>query len=628
MITNEEDVKKIEDSVSWENIDIPRTVFEMLKRTKDKYSNEDAVSFQILSDPGSYAETVNWKELYKRVCQTANFFYSLGLEKDDTVAFLLPNCLETLYTLIGGMVACKINPINPLISAQQIAGIMRSSNAKVLVTMESFPKTNIAQLAAEALKEAPEVKHVVQIGLTKYLKPPKSWLIPLVRPKSPNYGSVTVHKFYEAIESQNGDGINFEDGSPDRVMALFHTGGTTGFPKLVQHCPDGMIHNGWCGEQIGITHEDNVICPLPLFHAFAAYPILATAMFTGAHVIFPTPSGYRGDGVFDNFWKLVEQWKVTFMITVPTALAVLMQKPVNADVSTLKSALCGSAPLPVELFNRFEKTTGVSIMEGYGLTESTCIVSANPREGIKKIGSVGIRFPYSEFRILECDDKGKILKECAANETGEICISNPGVLVGRTYTEDAKNQGLYADEKWLRTGDLGYFDEDNYLWITGRAKDLIIRGGHNVDPAIIEEVMAGHPKVAFAAAVGQPDPKLGELPCVYLELIEGEKSTNEALLTFAENNIKDKLAQPVYVEILDFLPKTAVGKVFKPNLRKLTINRVLGERFANEKIDLEINTVEKANQGLVAEIRITDNTEKKKVESIIGEYPVAWEFKN
>ena len=158
-------------------------------------------------------------------------------------------------------------------------------------------------------------------------------------------------------------------------------------------------------------------------------------------MVFPTPAGYRGDGVFDNFWKLVERWKVTFIITVPTALSALMQRPVDADVSSVKTAFSGSSPLPVELFKRFEDATGVEIVEGYGLTEATCLVAVNPLGGTKKIGSVGIRLPYTDVKILM--ETGDGLRECGTDEVGEICISNPGVYPGHTYTEANKNNDLY-----------------------------------------------------------------------------------------------------------------------------------------------------------------------------------------
>ena len=149
------------------------------------------------------------------------------------------------------------------------------------------------------------------------------------------------------------------------------------------------------------------MCPLPLFHVFAAYPILMSCLMTGAQMVMPTPQGYRGEGVMDNFWKLIARHKVSFLITVPTAVAALMQRKVDADVSTLRLAISGSAAMPVELFHRFEEATGVRVMEGYGMTEATCLVSINPPYGERKIGSVGFPFPYTDVRILHCDADGR-----------------------------------------------------------------------------------------------------------------------------------------------------------------------------------------------------------------------------
>ena len=619
--------KSIEQGMPWNDVENPTTIFDALSITKNGYGTKSAISFQIEANPKSYAETLTWNDVYQRVCQTANFFNSLGVGRDDVVAFLLPNCNETIFTLLGGMIAGKVNPINPLLSASQIAGILNSSNAKVLVTLKSFPKTNVAQLAHEAAAKCSGIKHIVEIDLVRYFKPPKKWIVGLIRPKATHPSGIMIHDFYEGINKHNGNGLDFDDSQEDRIAALFHTGGTTGLPKLAQHKQSGMIYNGWCGKLIGITSDEVVICPLPLFHVFAAYPILMSGLRTGAHMVFPTPAGYRGDKVFDLFWDLVEKWQVSFMITVPTALSVLMQKPIKADISSLRSAICGSAPLPTELFNKFEKTTGVNIMEGYGLTETTCIVSVNPPEGVKKIGSVGLPFPYTDVRILDCDDHGHIIKECDTDEIGEICISAPGVFVGNTYSDNEKNTGLYADENWVRTGDLGKIDEDGYLWITGRAKDQIIRGGHNIDPAIIEENLAGHDSVAFVGAIGQPDTKWGELPCVYVELIEGAATTSDELLEYARDKIANKLAMPVHVEVVGALPKTAVGKVFKPDLRIMAINRVLSERFKEEGIQIEISTAEVPKKGLVTNvIGSFDDDQRERVQAILNEYPISWTF--
>jgi acyl-CoA synthetase (AMP-forming)/AMP-acid ligase II len=615
------DIEAIEQQMPWEDRDLAKTVYGVLSKTADKFPNNNAVSFQLLSGPTDKAETMNWADMLAKTSQAANLFRSLGIDKDDVVAFILPNCNETVLTVLGGMTAGVVNPINPLLEPAQIGAILRETNAKVVVTLKAFPKTEVAQTAAKAIELAPNVKTVLEVDLNRYLTPPKSWLVPLVRPKNLVAHKATVMNFNDALNRQKTT-LNFEDVQEDRVAALFHTGGTTGMPKVAQHLFSGIIYNGWLGLELLYTENDNVIAPLPLFHVFACHIILMGAIFSGAHVIFPTPAGYRGDGVFDNFWKLVERWKVTYIITVPTAIAALMQRPVDADVSSVKTAFSGSAPLPVELYHRFEKATGVNIIEGYGLTEATVLVSCNPVDGAKKIGSIGLRFPYTHTKIIKNTPDG--LVECEIDEIGEICISNPGVWAGNTYTEEDKNKDLYYKENFLRTGDLGRIDADEYLWITGRAKDLIIRGGHNIDPALIEESLLGNEAVAFAGAIGQPDIKTGEMPCVYVELVGGASVTPAELQKYCEENVPERAAHPKYVEIMDELPKTAVGKIFKPDLRKRAITRIFDKALEDSGLVARVDkVVDDKKKGLVAKITAQDSDEA--VDAAIGGFVGTWE---
>ncbi len=527
---------------------------------------------------------------------------------------------------MGAGIAGIVNPINPLLDAEQVAGILRETDAKVLVTLKAFPKSEVAQLASKALELAPNVHTVLEIDLNRYLSPPKSWLVPLLRPKNPVAHKARVLNFTAEMAKYNKT-LDFTEMTDDRVVAYFHTGGTTGTPKVAQHKMSGLVYNGWLGANLLFDETDVIICPLPMFHVFAVHVIWMACLMSGAHFVSPTPAGYRGDGVFDNFWELIERYKVTFMITVPTAISALMQRPVDADVSTLKTAFSGSAPLPIELYNRFVDTTNVNIVEGYGLTEVTCLVSCNPPTGAKKVGSVGVPLPYTDVRVLSCDADGNVTKEHGVDEVGEICISNPGVFAGHTYTEARKNVDLFADGTYLRTGDLGRLDEDGYLWITGRAKDLIIRGGHNIDPAEIEEALAGHEAVAMVGAIGQPDSYSGELPCVYVELVGGASVTTAELMQYAKAHISEKAAIPKYVEILDELPKTAVGKVFKPDLRKSAITRVYNLALKDADIQAEVvEVVDDKKRGLVARLCPTGKVDYDAVQHCLGNFtrPFEW----
>lgn len=620
------DIKAIEAESPWADRNIAHSIYDFLSRTRAAHGTRPAISYQLLSGPTDPAQTLTWNDLHARVTQAANLFRSLGVGPDDVVAYILPNCLETAVTLLAGATAGIVNPINPLLEAEQISAILRETKARVVVTLKAFPKTDLPQKVAEAVRHAPSVKTVLEVDLVRYLTPPKSWIVPLIRPKNHLHHTANVLNFNTESARHSADSLSFADRTTDHTAAYFHTGGTTGMPKVAQHKAQGMIYNGWLGGRLLFRETDTVMCPLPLFHVFAAYPILMSMIASGAHVVFPTPAGYRGEGVFDNLWKLIDRWKATYLVTVPTALSALMQRPINADISTLRGAFSGSAPLPIELFNRFEKATGVQIVEGYGLTECTCLVSVNPPDGNKKIGSVGIPFPHTDVRILTGDGAGG-LRDCAPDEVGEICVYNPGVTPGATYTEVDKNRGLYAQDKYLRTGDLGRIDADGYLYITGRAKDLIIRGGHNIDPALIEEALMGHQAVAFVGAIGQPDAHSGELPCAYVELVKGGTVTVDELLDYARIHIKERAAQPKHIEILAELPKTAVGKVFKPDLRRRAISRVYDAALAGAGLPVRVSeVVEDKKRGLVACLVKSSPVEDAAVNAVLGQYAQGWEW--
>ena len=616
------DLDTIENEMAWEDRDLPVTMYDFITSTKDRFPDRPAVSFQILSGPKDKAETLTWAEYHGRSMQAANMFREMGIGPDDTVAYILPICNEASVTLIGGMVAGIVNPINPLLEPEQIAGILRETNAKVVVTLKPFPKTDVAQKTAEAVRHAPSVHTVLEVDLNRYLTPPKSWIVPLIRPKNAGEHHAKVLNFASEI-AKYPTALQFDDPKQDRVAAYFHTGGTTGTPKVAQHKYSGMVYNGWLGDRLLFDENDSIMCPLPLFHVFAVHVILMAMLASGAHVVFPTPAGYRGDGVFDNFWKLIERWQTTFIITVPTAVAALMQRPVDADISSVKTAFSGSAPMPMELFKRFSETSGVAIVEGYGLTEATCLVSCNPPVGEKRVGSVGIPFPHTDVRIVKSSPDGDV--ECAVDEVGEICILNPGVWPGNTYTEAAKNDGLFYQDTHLRTGDLGRVDEAGYLWITGRAKDLIIRGGHNIDPAEIEEAMQMHPSVAFAGAIGQPDAHAGELPCCYVELIDGATVSNEELMEHAQTQVHERAARPKHMEIVAELPKTAVGKIFKPDLRKMAITRVYNEALeaagCSERV---VEVIDDKKRGLVA--YVSPKGDDVEITKVLGEFTRPWSW--
>ncbi len=291
--------------------------------------------------------------------------------------------------------------------------------------------------------------------------------------------------------------------------------------------------------------------------------------------------------------------------------------------------------MPVEVFKEFERRTGIRILEGYGLTEGTCVSSVNPPHGERRIGSIGFRIPYQEMVIAEVHDDGtgELLPP---NEIGAVLIRGENVFPG--YLESIHNKDIWVDlgdggPRWLNTGDLGRMDDDGYFWLTGRKKELIIRGGHNIDPKLIEDPMHRHPAVALAAAVGRPDPRVGEVPVVYVQLKPGAETTVEELLLFAQEHIPERAAAPKHVYIIDQMPVTAVGKIFKPALVRKQIEDVL---------TAALNALEEVEEALVQAVpsklhgtevkilvrlktEVTKSSGEEAVQAILGQYAFHYE---
>jgi fatty-acyl-CoA synthase len=271
---------------------------------------------------------------------------------------------------------------------------------------------------------------------------------------------------------------------------------------------------------------------------------------------------------------------------------------------------------------RFEESTGVEIVEGYGLTEGSCLSSLNPPDGEKRIGSIGLRVPYQEMICVAVDPGGGTIRECKTDEVGRIAIRGPNVFAG--YVEAAATAKMMLPGGWLDTGDLGRRDADGYFWLTGRSKDLIIRGGHNIDPAVIENTLALHPCVALAAAVGQPDAHAGELPCAFVTLRASAECTRDELQRFAKDRVPERAAAPVHVEILDEMPVTAVGKIVKGPLRRLASERVLRSALAKAGVqDAHVEVYDDAARGLVARV---STAAPGAARDVLGRFAIAYEL--
>jgi fatty-acyl-CoA synthase len=521
-------------------------VLDLIEQAASAHVSRTAIRFLSGTGPNDPVRDVTFAELRQRVVQTANLLHAEGIGPGDTVTILMPSVPETFFALWGAEIAAVANPVNYFLNASQIAGIMKEAGARALIAADASLFADIWPKVEEIRGAMPGLK-VLRVG---------------------GKGAMPgVIDFEEAIARQPDKLVAPKYLTRDTLAALFHTGGTTGLPKLARHTHGALALAAWSNALMFDLPAGSVLLnPLPQFHVGGSIFGALSPVAHGWTVVIPTPLGARNPNVVRDWWSIVERNKVTVGGAVPTTLAAIMNVPHDGhDLSSLKVFVSGGSTVPVELIRRIEREIGVPVVEGYGMTEVHCYSTMNPMHGERRPGSVGLHLPYTEVRIAEVDPDGTIRGDCPLGTIGHVLMRGPQVTPG--YLDSRHDKGAMLADGWLDSGDLGRLDSDGYLWLTGRSKDLIIRGGHNIDPIVIEEALVRHPAVETAAAVGLPDTYAGELPMAFVQLRPGAEVTAEELREFCRKEIPERAAVPVLVVPIPTMPLTGVGKIFKPALR-------------------------------------------------------------
>ena len=587
--------------------------YDMLRHGAAIDPEAPAISFFLSGADYTRPMRLTYREFLANVTRTANLFHDLGVGPGDVVSYLLPNLPQTHYILWGGEAAGIVNPINPMLEPSTIREICQAAGTKVLVALGEFEGSDIWEKVSIVRKDLPKLKAIIRV-------------------MGPGDEKEGIYGYDEAITGYKGDKL--DSGrviDPDDIASMYHTGGTTGTPKLAPHTHfNEAVMAFMVALATELKTEETTLCGLPLFHVNGTTVTGSMPFSIGAHVVLLGVMGYRDPTVIRNFYKIVEHYRAVSFSSVPTVLSVLLDIPKgDADISSLRYAVCGAAPLSVELFKRFEAHSGMKIIEGYGLTEGTCVSSVNPYYGEQKVGSIGIRIPYHEMKVFISDDENRFVREAETDEIGSVCIKGPNVFKG--YLDETHNRGIWPKEEWFNTGDLGRQDKDGYFWLTGRKKELIIRGGHNIDPAAIEEPLYRFDGVQLAAAVGRPDPHAGEVPVAYVQLQEGADLTPEQILDYLKREVGERAAVPKEVLILDRIPLTPVGKIFKPALRWEAIKQVYRKELQalGEMVDsVEVTVREDKVHGSLAIITVRPASGvsageiENKVDEILARYTV------
>jgi long-chain acyl-CoA synthetase len=525
-----------------------KTLPDYLRETAARFGGHGAIYF--------LGKTLTFREVYEQALTLANYLKQIGLQKGDRVSIMLPNCPQAVISYYGVLFAGGIVvQTNPLYTEHELEYQLNDSGATVLITLDMlYPK------AAKA-KAKTNVKHLIITSIKDYLPTVKKWLYPLMqRKQQPVMVKVEErsdqHLFSKIMLQRDITEPNVKINPAEDVALLQYTGGTTGVPKAAM-----LTHRNLIANTLMCVHwmyrcdkgTESILGILPFFHVYGMTTVMNLAIVQAYKMILLPKFDVEAT------LKTIEKLRPTMFPGAPTMYIALLNHPDLAryDLSSIKVCISGSAPLPVEVQEKFEKVTGGKLIEGYGLTEASPVTHSNfVWDGERVKGSIGVPWPDTEAKIISLETG----EEAKVNEIGELVVRGPQVMKGY-WNQPHETENVLRDG-WLYTGDVGYMDERGYFYIVDRKKDMIIASGYNIYPREVEEVLYQHPKVQEAVVVGVPDEYRGETVKAFVVLKQGEQCTGEELDQFMRSRLAAYKVPRIY-EFRAELPKTAVGKILR-----------------------------------------------------------------
>lgn len=591
--------------------------FDLIERSARTHGARPALKFQRTAGLDEQPETVTYTSLLDGVTRAANALHAGGVSSGGVTSILLPNLPETHFASWGAQALGIVSPINFLLEGSAIRDIIVEAGAQAVVALGPGGSEDTWDKCLAEFDAIPSLKLILQVNVDE-----RSASLD----RTP--GGIPIVDFAAACAAQSGEGLAFDrEIKANDIGAYFHTGGTTGLPKLAQLTHANQVHVASMMVDFRELNENSVTFGgLPLYHVNAFFNAGLTIFAAGGHAVYLTPRGFRNKAVMANYWRFVEKYRPTYLMAVPTMVSGLLESLTpDRDLTSIDFVICGAAPISPALFQRFQDETAVPIIEGYGLTEGTVSSSSNPQHGEKRVGSIGLRAPYQEMKCVLLDEEGRYVRDSEVDEPGVIVIRGPNVFAG--YKQPEKNKEAFVDD-WFITGDLARQDAEGYFWMTGRAKDLIIRGGHNIDPKTIEDAYAAHPDLEHIAAVGQPDVYAGELPCLYVTVKSGQDAPSQQdLLDYGRSRIGERAALPAHAEVIDTMPLTAVGKIFKPTLREVAAARVAKRSLEAFELSVDVYARHDPARGLTVYVKLVGG-EIGKVREVMGQFALAYEIED
>ncbi len=517
-----------------------------LEKMASRYPEKKALHF--------LGKDVTFADFHDKVKKFANYLQKLGIEKGDRVAIMLPNCPQSVIGYYGTLLAGGIVvQTNPLYTERELEYQLHDSGAKVILCLDLvFPRVTNVQ-------NATRLEHVIVTRIADFLPFPKNLLYPFVQKKQANLvvnvsESETIH-LWKSVEKESNTDVEVPCDPENDLALLQYTGGTTGFPKGVMLTHKNLVSNTLMGAHwlYNCTEGEEVILGvLPFFHVYGMTAVMNLSIMQGYKMVLIPKFDMK------MVFEAIKKHKVTLFPGAPTIYIALLNSPLlkEYDISSIQACISGSAPLPVEVQEEFERVTGGKLVEGYGLTESSPVTHGNFLWEKRVPGSIGVPWPDTEAIIMSLET-GEALPP---GEIGEIVVKGPQIMKG--YWNKPEETAAVLQDGWLHTGDVGYMDEDGFFYVKDRKKDMIVASGFNVYPREVEEVLYEHEKVQEVVTIGVPDPYRGETVKAFVVLKEGAECSEEELDQFARKYLAAYKVPKVY-EFREELPKTTVGKILR-----------------------------------------------------------------
>ncbi|MCC7259989.1 MAG: long-chain fatty acid--CoA ligase [Alphaproteobacteria bacterium] len=537
--------------VNWQAKIVPQALPALLEEPLAHYPDRVAVDF--------LGYTLTYRALGQRIDRAAKGFQRAGVKKGVHVGIFLPNCPQFIIAYYGILKAGgTVVNCSPLYSVRELKHQLEDAGVRMVVTLDLaalYPK--IAELLADKVLDT-----VVVSRFAGVLPFPKNLLFPLLKRKDVSRIPHDAHHVsFEKLCDNDGRYAPVPIDPERDIAVLQSTGGTTGVPKgaMLTHanCYVNALQSALWFDTLLKAGQERMMGVLPFFHVFAMTAVMNLGLYRGMTIILHPR--FELLSVLQD----IQRKKPTVMPGVPTMYAAInnFAHVKDYDLSSIRACISGGAPLPVEVKAQFEKLTGCTLVEGYGLTESSPVAAVNPLTGKNKAGSIGLPLPDTIFEVMHMDDK---VTPMPLGEIGEICIRGPQVMRG--YWNKPEETRAALREGRLHTGDLGFIDEEGYIHIVDRQKEMIISGGFNVYPRNVEEALYLHPEVAECAVLGVADATYGQRVKAFVVRKAGSTLTREALHAFLQDNVA-KYAVPKEIEFRDTLPKSPIGKILKKELQ-------------------------------------------------------------